>query len=185
MDKPVEQYEVLDEQGHKIGKTLDRITVHKQGLWHEVVNVWVINSRGELLMQLRAPDVELSPNVWDVTVGSHLRPGEEPVQGAARALNTELKLNTVPDELKHLFNIQCANPMPNGTTHKVLGHVFLMQHDVDISALKPDPKKITKLAWVSLQTLMLEVGATGTKAKYFPRANNYYPQLFEAFQAWM
>lgn len=183
--EPMQQYEVLDEAGHKTGETLDRVTVHKKGLWHEVVNVWVINSRGELLMQLRAPDVELSPNVWDVTVGTHLRPGEDPPDAAVRALKDEFALETTPEELKHLFNIQSANPMPSGLTHKVLGHVFLMQHDLDISAIKLDPKKITRLAWVPLNTLMLEVGSTETKDKYFPRANNYYPQLFEAFQAWM
>jgi len=181
----MQQYEVLDEQGHKTGETLDRVTVHKKELWHEVVNVWVINSRGELLMQLRAADVELSPNVWDVTVGTHLRPGEDPLAAAGRALKDELSLTTTPEEFKHLFNIQSANPMPNGTKHKVLGHVFLMQRNLDIAAIKPDAKKITKLAWVPLNTLMLEVGSTETKTKYFPRANNYYPQLFEAFQAWM
>jgi len=181
----MQQYEVLDEQGHKTGEILDRVTVHKKELWHEVVNVWVINSRGELLMQLRAPEVELSPNVWDVTVGTHLRPGEDPLDAAARALKTEFKMESTPEEFKHLFNIQCANPMPNGTTHKVLGHVFLMQRDLDVSALQLDPKKITRLSWVPLNTLMLEVGGTETKDKYFPRANNYYPQLFEAFQTWM
>jgi|GEM_PF-494565 len=180
-----DQYEVLDDQGHKTGQILDRQTVHAKELWHEVVNVWIINPKGEILMQLRAPGVELSPNVWDVTVGSHLRPNEQPVAAAQRAVKSELGLEFPPESLTHLFNIQCANPMPNGTTHKVFGHVFMINKDVDLNTLQFDASKITRFAWMPIGQLMADVGGTETKNQYFPRANNYYPQLFEAFQTWM
>lgn len=185
MQPTIEQYEVLDENGHKTGKILDRVTIHQQELWHEVVNVWIINTRGEILMQLRAPEVELSPNVWDVTVGTHLRPGEAPTDAAVRCMRTELGLQVLEAELEHLFNIQCANPMPNGTTHKVLGHVFMINKGVDLKEITFDSKKVTRFSWVPLNELMVGIGGTETKNQYFPRANNYYPQLFEAFQTWM
>lgn len=180
-----DMYEVLDESGHRTGKQLDLKTIHQQELWHEVTNVWIMNTRGELLMQLRGPGVELSPNVWDVTIGTHLKPGEEPVMAGIRALVSEFNLEIASEEFKHLFNILSANPMPNGMTHKVLGHVYMVQKDVDIDSMLADGDKIARLAWVPLDVLMAEVGATETKAKYFPRANNYYPQLFTAFQSWM
>jgi Isopentenyldiphosphate isomerase len=179
------QYEVLDDQGHKTGQLLDLPTIHKQELWHEVVNVWIMNSQAELLMQLRAPGVELSPNVWDVTIGTHLRLQEEPVDAALRSLRTELGLTALPEQLKHLFNVQSANPMPNGITHKTVGHVFMMQQDIDTQTLIFDPEKISKFAWVPLPILMAEIGSAETQSKYFPRANNYYPQLFKAFESWM
>ncbi|HEX8763259.1 MAG TPA: NUDIX domain-containing protein [Candidatus Saccharimonadales bacterium] len=182
---PEQQYEVLDENGHKTGELLDKSVVHKGQLWHEVVNVWVINSRQEILMQLRAPGVELSPNVWDVTTGTHLRPGEVPVLAALRTLQTELGINTAAESLRHLFNIQSANPMPNGMLHKVFGHVYLLRDDADINALTFDKEKISQLAWVPMMKLMADVGNEETKKNYFPRANDYYPQLFEAFQAWL
>jgi isopentenyldiphosphate isomerase len=180
-----DMYEVLDESGHRTGKLLELKTIHEQELWHEVTNVWVMNTKGELLMQLRGHDMELSPNVWDVTIGTHLKPGEEPVLAGVRALITELGIEIASEEFKHLFNILSANPMPNGMTHKVLGHVYMVQKDVDIASLQTDSAKIAQLAWVPLDVLMSEVGATETRAKYFPRANNYYPQLFTAFQSWM
>lgn len=178
-----EQYEVLDEQCHKTGQLLDHDAVHEQQLWHAVVNVWVINKKGELLLQLRAPDVELAPNVWDVSVGTHLRPGEEPISAAQRALRNTFQIEVAPEGLKHLFNIQSANPMPNGRFHKVLGHVFLTQQDFDPSTVQIDDTKIAKLAWVPLESFMAEIGSSETQGKYYPRANNYYSQLFTAFQA--
>lgn len=185
MNPAPDQHEVLDEGGHKTGTILDRRTIHAKQLWHEVVNVWIVNSKSEILMQLRAPGVDLSPNVWDVTVGTHLRLRETPTDAALRCLTSELGLSFAPEELKHLFNIQSANPMPDGTKHKVFGHVFLINHDVDLQAITFDPQKITRFAWVSLPELMVGVGSTATKANYFPRANNYYQQLFEALQALM
>jgi isopentenyldiphosphate isomerase len=184
MESSDDWYEILDEQGHRTGEVLDRLTVHKKQLWHAVVNVWVINSRGELLMQLRAPGVELSPNVWDVTVGTHVRPQEVPLDAALRALKNEFAITVAPEELKHLFNARSANPMPEGRTHNVFGHVFLLQANPDISALQLNPKKIAELKWVPLNRLMLDIGSDAKK-NYFPRQTNYYPQLFEAFQAWM
>lgn len=178
-------YEVLDEQGHKSGLTLDLPSIHKQELWHEVVNAWIINPKGEILMQLRAPSVELAPNVWDVTIGTHVRAGEEPVMAGLRCLEDGLGQHVATEDMKHLFNLMCANPMPDGITHKVLGHVYLLQRDVDIATLSFDANVIAKFAWVPLMVLMSEVGSGEAKHNYFPRANNYYPQLFVAFQSWM
>jgi isopentenyldiphosphate isomerase len=179
------QYEVLDDQGLATGQLLDQATVHAKELWHAVVNVWIVNSKGELLMQLRAPSVELSPNVWDVSAGSHLRPGETPQAAAQRCLQSELGITATPEELRHLFNIQCANPMPNNIVHKVLGHVFLVQKDLDAAAMLYNTKTITRLGWVPLMQFMTDVGNSATKQQYFPRSNNYYPQLFNALQSWL
>lgn len=181
----LDQYEVLDEEGHKTGKILDRAAVHAQGLWHEVVNVWVANSKGEILMQLRGPHMELAPNVWDVAIGTHLQVNEEPAGAALRALHAGLGVAATQDDLKHLFNIRCANPMPNGISHKVLGHIFLIERDLDLNELVYDKEKIAKFIWVSPTVLMSEIGSEQAKGHYFPRANNYYPKLFEAFQSVM
>ena len=183
MPQPPQQYEVLDDAGHKTGQILDSVEIHKQELWHEVANVWIINSRGEVLLQLRSPQVELCPNVWDVAVGTHVRPGEDPVTAALRALQDEIGLAVLPEKLQHLFNIQAANPMHDGRTHKVLGHVFMLKQDVDVSTLKVDPDKIAQLAWKSVANVMAEIGATETAAQYFPRQGTYYPQLFDILLA--
>lgn len=180
-----QQFEVLDEQGHKTGELLDREVVHERGLWHEAANVWIINSRGEVLLQLRGKHIELNPDVWDVAVGTHVRPGEDPTVAAQRCLQTELGITITADQLKHLFNIQSANPLGQGKFHKVLGHVFLLKRDLDISECTVDPEKIAKLAWVPLIQVMAEVGGSDTAGRYFPRAGTYYPQLFEALQSEM
>lgn len=185
MSGGTDAFEVLDEQGHKTGQILDRAAVHAQELWHEVVNVWIINSRGEVLLQLRGPDVDLNPDVWDVAVGTHVRPGEDPTAAAQRCLQTELGVTITPENLQHLFNIQSANPIQHGKTHRVLGHVFLLKRDIRLDEFTYDDTKIAKLEWQPLIAVMAEVGSTEGAAKFFPRAGNYYTKLFDALQAEM
>jgi len=178
-----EQFEVLDEQGHKTGRILDRQTVHQQQLWHEVANVWVLNEKGEVLLQLRGPRVDLNPNVWDVAVGTHVRPGEDPTLAAQRCLQTELGITITSDNIKHLFNLQSANPLSDGRFHKVLGHVFLVKRDINLDAFTFDHDKIARLAWRPLIDVMAEVGGTESAVIYHPRPGDYYPKLFDALQA--
>ncbi len=178
-----EQFEVLDAQGHKTGQLLDRQAVHAQQLWHEVANVWVMNNKGDVLLQLRGPNVDLNPNVWDVAVGTHVRPNEDPTIAAQRCLQTELGITITPDNIKHLFNIQSSNPLPDGSFHNVLGHVFLVKRDLDLQDFTYDSSKVTKLIWKPLIEVMAEVGSSETASAYHPRPGEYYPKLFEALQA--
>jgi len=176
--------EVLDDGGHKTGQVLDRAAVHDQELWHEIVNVWVMDSQGQVLLQHRAPTVELNPNLWDVAVGTHVKPNEDPNDAAIRCVGNELGLVVQRDDVQHLFNIQSANPLPGGKSHKVLGHVFLLKRDVNLDDLVFKPEKVTELAWKPLMDVMGEIGGTETAGKYYPRQGNYYPQLFDALQAY-
>lgn len=136
-----------------------------------------------MLLQLRAPEVELWPNVWDVAVGTHVRPGEDPAVAAQRGLQAELGLTVTPESLKHLFNVQAANPLGDGTKHRVLGHVFLLKQEIDPKQLQVDPGKIVRLAWRPIARVMADIGNTETGKLYFPREGNYYPQLFGALAA--
>jgi isopentenyl-diphosphate delta-isomerase len=178
-------FEVLDEQGHKTGKVLDRETVHGQELWHEAVNVWMVNSKGEVLLQLRGPKVDLNPDVWDVAIGTHVRPQEDPTDSAIRCLKDEMGVVIAPDTLKHLFNIQSANPIGAGRTHKTVNHVFLLKRDLPLTDFTYDSEKIAQLVWKPLIEVMAEVGSTETSKRYYPRAGNFYPRLFDALQAEM
>jgi len=180
-----DHYEILDDQGHSTGQLLSKGAVHEQELLHSTVNVWILSSRSEVLLQLRGPKMELNPNTWDVAIGTHVRPQEDPTDAALRCLQTELGVTVTKDQLKHLFNIQSANPTENGKFHRTLGHVFLLKRDLEINDFAYDPDKIAMLVWRPLIAVMGEVGGTDTSASYYPRPGTYFPQLFDALQAEM
>lgn len=180
-----EHYDVLDDQGHSTGQLLSKGAVHEQELWHSTVNVWILNSRSEVLLQLRGSKVELNPNTWDVAIGTHVRPNEDPADAALRCLQTELGVTVTTDHIKHLFNIQSANPTVDGRLHRTQGHVFLVRRDIDTNDFTYDKDKIAMLVWRPLIDVMGEVGGKDTANSYYPRADDYYPKLFDALQAEM
>jgi isopentenyldiphosphate isomerase len=185
MGGSLDYFEVLDDQGHKTGQLLTRGAVHEQELWHETVNVWIINQNSEVLLQLRGPKIELNPGVWDVAIGTHVRPSEDPYDAAVRCLKTELGISITKEQLKHLFNMLAANPTEHGKMHRTLGHVFLLKRDIPLEDFTFDTNKVAQLSWRPLVDVMAEVGGTETAKNFYPRTGNYYPQLFDALQAEM
>ena len=63
----MELLDVLDENGKSIGKKEDKDIVHKNGLWHKEVGAWIVNEKGELLIQKRAKTKKQAPNKWSLT----------------------------------------------------------------------------------------------------------------------
>lgn len=52
--KPMELLDVLDEKGNETGKVEDKDIIHEKGLWHKEVDAWIVNEKGEILIQKRA-----------------------------------------------------------------------------------------------------------------------------------
>ena len=84
-----EVFDVFDTNNRHIGKA-SRSQVHSQGLIHRSVHVLLFNADGNLLVQRRAPNKDICPGLWDVSVAEHLRPQEAPLSGALRGLSEEL-----------------------------------------------------------------------------------------------
>jgi isopentenyldiphosphate isomerase len=52
--------DVLDENGNPTGDKKTKREIHEQGLWHISAHVWIYNSKGEILLQLRQRQGQLS-----------------------------------------------------------------------------------------------------------------------------
>jgi len=49
-----EYFDVLNENGEYTGQIESREKCHKEGLWHKAVTVFIINSKGQVLLQKRS-----------------------------------------------------------------------------------------------------------------------------------
>eukprot|EP00304_Pavlova_gyrans_P010470 CAMPEP_0206054326 /NCGR_PEP_ID=MMETSP1466-20131121/37775_1 /ASSEMBLY_ACC=CAM_ASM_001126 /TAXON_ID=44452 /ORGANISM="Pavlova gyrans, Strain CCMP608" /LENGTH=212 /DNA_ID=CAMNT_0053429527 /DNA_START=135 /DNA_END=770 /DNA_ORIENTATION=- len=70
--------------------------VHRDGDWHRSVHVWIVNSKGELLMQKRSPHKDTNPNMWDVSAAGHITAGDTSLSTACKELEEELGLRVAP-----------------------------------------------------------------------------------------
>lgn len=84
----MELWDLYDAERHYLGQTMERGASHPAGTYHLVVNIWVVDSNGKVLLTLRAPEKEQYPNLWENQGGS-VQAGEESLPAAQRELFEE------------------------------------------------------------------------------------------------
>ncbi len=94
-----ETFDVVDEADEVVAQA-SRAEVHAKGLRHRAVHVFVVNSRGELLVQQRSRLKDVHPGVWDSSVAGHLDAGEGYLSAARREMAEEMGIEDVePEEI--------------------------------------------------------------------------------------
>ncbi|BBB89590.1 MAG TPA: NUDIX domain-containing protein [Methylomusa anaerophila] len=85
----MELWDILDANGNKTGRTIERGQPFREGEYHLVVHVYLINAKGEFLIQKRSLSKRVLPGMWDMTGGAVLA-GEDSATGAVREVEEEL-----------------------------------------------------------------------------------------------
>lgn len=88
-----ELIDVLDENGIKTGQVLTRKEVHKQGLWHRIIVVAIVNEKNEVLLQQRSHNKDKNPDMWDISVTGHLSAGQDSLSAATREISEEVSVS--------------------------------------------------------------------------------------------
>ncbi len=88
--------EIVDENDNVIG-TATRAEIHRKGLIHRAVHIFVFNSAGEIYVQRRSATKDKFPGVLDSSAAGHVDPGESYERAAVRELQEELGI-TAPVE---------------------------------------------------------------------------------------
>lgn len=96
-----EIFDVVDENDIVTGQST-RDTVHRSGLRHRAVHLFVFNRAGELFLQKRSHLKDVHPGAWDSSAAGHLDAGEEYADAARRELQEELGLTGEVEEIARL-----------------------------------------------------------------------------------
>lgn len=144
-----EYFETLDEDGKPAG-LVPRPEVHRRGLWHRSVNVFLFHPDGSLFLQKRVDDKDVWPGAWDLSVAEHLQPGENYAQAARRGLEEELSIREL--ELKPWgpeFRFKTVDADQNIHDHE-LQQCFRAVYDGE---LKPDPGEVSEVRLMEVDEL--------------------------------
>ena len=96
-----EIWDVYDRQRCLTGRKHRRGEPMPQGDYHLVVNVWIQNSQGEVLLTRRSPNKGF-PNMWECTGGSAIE-GDDSLTAALREVQEETGLVLAAENGTHLF----------------------------------------------------------------------------------
>ena len=76
--------EVYSPEGNKTGQKKSKSEIHRKGLFHSTVHIWIFTEEGNILIQKRSKKKELNPGVWDVSVAGHIKFNENIKKAAKR-----------------------------------------------------------------------------------------------------
>lgn len=85
-----ELIDVLDENGVKTGRVVSRYEVHKEGLWHRIAAIAIIDGQDRILLQQRANGKMTNPGKWDIAAAGHIDAGEDALTTIIREVNEEV-----------------------------------------------------------------------------------------------
>jgi len=131
-----------------------RSVVHRQGLLHRGVHIFLVNPDGRLLVQKRSRQRDNYPLAFDCSVSEHVKASEDYLQAAMRGLQEELGLQYA--DLHPLVKFK----MSYGVNDEEIS--LLYESTVDPALVQFDPEEVDDVAYYSVDELasMIRNGET-------------------------
>ncbi len=164
----MEKWELLDENGQPTGRTIVRGEPLLEGQYHLVEHIWIIDSKGRILLQRRADHLRLMAGMWAATGGSAIA-GEDSESAARRELFEELGIRTAAGELVYGGRMRRRNSFTD---------IWLLYRDIDPATLRLQPEEVAEAKWATPDELvdMLQ------KRTYHHYGTAYFQFVFRAIE---
>ncbi len=170
-----ELVDVLNDKGKKTGVRKTRESAHVRGLWHRAAQVWVYNSKGELLLQKRSMRAKTKPGMWDISAAGHVSAGETPKQSALRELYEEIGIKANPGELKRVLVEKYTGSPKRGYIDKEFDYVYIFKHEFLPQNLQKE--EVAAVRFVSPSQLEKELKDPRAAKGMVP--HDYLPELIK------
>jgi isopentenyl-diphosphate Delta-isomerase len=134
---------LVDEHDRALGEA-GKMEVHRLGLLHRAVSVFIFDDAGRMLLQRRSRDKYHSGHLWSNACCTHPRPGEPAVAAARRRLQEEMGCDS---ELDFAFGFVYRAAIGDLVEHEY-DHVFIGRSAV---LPDPDPEEVADWRWERIE----------------------------------
>ena len=153
-----ELIDIYDENDKPLGIRKMKSEAHRKGLWHRASHIWIYNSGGQMLLQLRAKDKEMDFNKWDIAAAGHAGAGEDPVTTALREVKEELGLSINAGDLKSFGTTDSVGSYGDLIDREHQSD-YILRFDGDIRTLKLQKEEVQEVKFFDLDWLVKDLAA--------------------------
>lgn len=171
----MEYLDVVNENNELTGKTEERDTIHKNGIWHREVTVWIMNKEGEILLQKRAATKKQYPNKWALCAG-HIDAGEHYEAAMLREIYEELGIKLTIDELDFL-GIYKVMEKTNNIQNNYFNYTYFFKTDLKVEDYKIELKELSEVKYITLKELEENMKTGNDDMTFISRP--YMPEILE------
>jgi len=137
----------LEHKPKPSGIFLPRNQAIQNGAWCMTTNIFVINSKGELLCHQRSKFKDRMPGCWMTHLGGHVCHGESYESNAEKELHEESGINVEPNKM-------IPWRISSLTDKKIWAKDFVYFYDGSIGSLTPQEKEVDKFEWMSFEDVL-------------------------------
>ncbi len=141
---------LVNEKDEQIG-LMPKMEAHEKAVLHRAFSVFILNEKGELMLQQRALHKYHSPGLWTNTCCSHQRDGEGNIEAGKRRLQEEMGFVT---ELEETISFIYKAPFDNGLTEHELDHVMVGYYE-DEPIINED--EVASWKWMDLEAVQDDI----------------------------
>lgn len=163
---------LVNENDEEIG-LMPKMEAHEKAVLHRAFSVFIMNDKGEIMLQQRAPQKYHSPLLWTNTCCSHQRNGETNIEAGKRRLMEEMGFDT---ELKEVFSFIYKAPFDNGLTEHELDHVMVGKFN---NAPKINREEVADWKWMLPEAIKKDI------LEYPERYTAWFKIIFERFYEYL
>ncbi len=159
-----ETLNLVDEAGNRVG-SMEKLAAHRAGALHEAFSIFIVNSRGDAMLQKRSRKKYHSGGLWSNACCGHPREGEPLEAAAHRRLREEMGFDCA---LAEIFSFIYRKEFPNGLVEHEFDHVFLGRYEREPRLNK---KEASDWKWSSLSRIERDLATVpGAYTYWFDRA---------------
>jgi isopentenyldiphosphate isomerase len=147
----MELWNIYDQYRHITDRIHERGQEMKEGDYHIVVHVWIMNDKGEFLIQKRQPWKKGWSDMWDSSAAGSAILGDSSEQAAVREVKEELGIDLDIAAGEKLFTVKFSSGFDD---------IWLVRQNVELHQLNLQEEEVADAKWVSEEEIR-EMHKTG------------------------
>lgn len=140
-----EMLDIYDINGKLLGvKSRDYCHNRNPYCYHKAVWIWIINDKGEILVQKRSALKKKSPNKYDISAAGHVEAGETLLQACVRETKEELGITSSEKDFMFLKEILNKEGWE-------FGENYILKTDLKIEDMRLQPEEVAEVKFLKYE----------------------------------
>ena len=117
----------------------------------EGISVYIVNSKGEVLLQKRGPNVDKYPNMWNVSSGGHVDAGEDSITTDIREVKEKLGIDITERQLELLYTTNSSYiPKPGFIENEIID-IYLVNADIKMEDITVQKEEVSNVKYITIR----------------------------------
>lgn len=187
MENNEEYMDVVDENNNLTGEKIEYKKAHSEGVCHREVGAFIINNKGEILLQKRASTKKQHPDTWAICAG-HVDSGETLEDGMIREIEEEIGVRFNNTDLDFGYIRKRYETFPNRINNH-FSYIYFLRTDLRINDYTVQLDELSEVKYYSFEEFKNMMMTNNPKCVYYGNTEEYnnlvLQKLEEAIQRYI